>query len=137
MPCLSAEFDPAIGPLIYATLAPAGTMTPETVGQSVRARGLLDTGASITCISPAVVARFALEPTGREAVSAVTHESTVNSYVVDFGIYFEKAVVPLLKMPVVEFPQAAGVPYEVIVGRDVIGHGVFSISFDHRFTFAV
>jgi hypothetical protein len=54
MPALSGQFNPGIGPLINIGVLPAGLLTPTTAQtmQVTAFPALLDTGASMTCVSP-------------------------------------------------------------------------------------
>jgi len=66
MPCLSGSFNPAVGPLINLGVAPLGTLghgAPSSGSPAVFS-ALLDTGAAVTCISPAVARAVGLQPIG-------------------------------------------------------------------------
>ena len=72
LPCLSADFNSAIGMFIPAGLSPAGThaaVPRATPGEQlplkpVSTMGLLDTGANSSCISPQLVQQLRLKPPG-------------------------------------------------------------------------
>ena len=68
MPCLSGNYDPAAGILLQVGILPvsdlaalqAGQITPQNPLQTLSMfMGLVDTGASVTCISSNVVKTLA------------------------------------------------------------------------------
>ena len=66
MPCLSGQFDPTIGVLINVIVLPPGLLVP---GRPLTVPftafpALVDTGASMTCISPQVVQAVGVQPLG-------------------------------------------------------------------------
>lgn len=55
MPCLSGKFDPNIGAIINVGVIVANTFNPSSPNIEIKTfPALIDTGATLTCISPAV-----------------------------------------------------------------------------------
>lgn len=139
MPCLSGNFLPDIGPLINIGVLQPGILTP---GSAVAAQvttfpSLIDTGASSTCISPNVAQTIGLQPIGMRPMVSATHAIPVNVYLVDLFLPFGVAGFILQSTQVMEFVPAGGSPFQILVGRDIICRGTFTISFDGHFTFSL
>ena len=87
MPCLSATFNPTIGPLLSVLIAPAGTLTPKANGGGGPKVGacilLIDTGADITCLAPDVAAKLGLQLLGKRDVGHAAGSAKVNTYLAD------------------------------------------------------
>lgn len=138
MPCISGRFDPVIGPIINVVIAPAGTFAP-TVIPTARGvfPGLIDTGASATCISPGIAQSVGLKPMGMRPMTSATESVPVNVYLVDLLMPFGNTAILLQSIQVMEFAPASGSPFQILVGRDIICSGAFAISFDGHFTFSM
>ena len=54
-----------------------------------RFEGLLDTGATNSCISSEVVRRLQLEPIGKRSIHTAAGESVVNNYSVSVVVFLE------------------------------------------------
>src|SRR5947208_1486857 len=93
MPCLSGRFDPGIGPLINVGILKPGTITPSTppTGQIAAFPALIDTGATSTCISPAIAQSVGLQPIGLRPMVSATHAVPVNVYLADLILPFGSA----------------------------------------------
>ena len=139
MPCLSRNFDPAIGPLINVGVLPAGLLTPGTVvsTQVTTFPTLIDTGATLRCISPGVAQTVGLQPIGMRAMVSATRAVPVNVYLVDLLLPFGTAGLLVPGTQVMEFAPGGGSPFQMLVGRDIICQGVLTISFDGHFTFCL
>jgi len=135
MPCLSGKFDPAIGPLINIAVLLANTATP-TIGQLTVYPALLDTGASVTCISQSVVQALNLQPIGMRPMASATHAVAVNAYLVDLILPFGAAGLIVSATQVLEFMDG-NAPFKILLGRDIICKGTLSISFDGHFSFSL
>ena len=139
MPCLSGRFDPAVGPLLNVAVLPLGTITPAglTVSSITTFPALLDTGATITCISPSIASSLALRPIGMRTMVSATHSTPVNTYLVDIILPFGQAGFTMAGKEVMEFAAAPGSPYQMLVGRDIICRGTLALSFDGHYTFSL
>lgn len=139
MPCLSGRFDPGIGPLINIGVLPTGTLTAGTAHtQQITAfPALLDTGASITCVSPGVVQTVGLTPIGMRPMVSATQTVPVPVYLVDLVLPFGTAGLILQATQVMQFSPAGGSPFQLLVGRDIICRGILTLSFDGHFTFSL
>lgn len=162
MPSLSGSFNPTVGPLITLLLTPPavlrGAMLPAgTVPQAPPipanvARALIDTGASITCVTAAMARSASLPLIGKRNMGTAGGTVPVNVYVADIGIPFSplpapapgqttavgvvasSAVIP--NVTILEF-QCASPHFQMLPGRDVICRGVLTVSLDNRFTFSI
>jgi hypothetical protein len=139
MPCLSGQFNPAIGVLINAgVLLPGSAPTASAGGSTLTPYvGLMDSGASATCISPAIVQALNLRPIGMRPMSSAHHTAPVNVYQVDLVILFGSQGYVVSGLQVVEFSAPQNSPFQVLIGRDIICRGTFAMGFDGHFTFAL
>lgn len=148
MPCLVAQFDPAIGPILGVVITPAGVLqhhvTP--VGGALPASGtplaqvplLVDTGADATFISPQLAAQLNLRSIGLRPVLGATSSSLQNKYLVDIGVPFPSgqptpgAAVPAVTyvVPNVEAIEfIGGSPhFQGLLGRDILMNAHFTMS---------
>lgn len=70
-------------------------------------------------------------------MGSATHPAVpTNTYVVDLGIIFN-VIWWIPAIQVFEFNPPANNPYQLLLGRDILCQGVFSLSFDGHFTFSV
>jgi hypothetical protein len=139
MSSLSGRFDPAVGPLINIGIAPAGTLKP---GMAIPASiatfpALLDTGASITCLSPHVAHTIGVKSLSMRPLVSVTHTALVPVYLVDVLLPFRNTTFILYARQVLEFSNAGNYPFQILIGRDIICRGILTLSFDGHFTFAI
>ncbi len=136
MSCISGKFNPDIGPLIDIKVAPA-----EVIGLAscpvTSEPALIDTGATSTCISKKVVQSLGLIPVGMRNMVSTTHPSTpVHVYLVDLYLPFGSGYL-IEDKEVMEFVQEDKDDFQILLGRDIICRGVFTISFDGHFTFSL
>ncbi len=139
MPCLSNSFDPAIGPIINVGVLQTGAVAPAAAltAQINVFPALIDTGASITCISPGVAKTVALQPIGMRQMVSATQSVPVNIYLVDLFLPFGASGFIIQGAQVMEFSPASVSIFKMIVGRDIICQGALTISFDGHFTFCL
>jgi hypothetical protein len=155
MPCLTQQFNPQIGPIINVIVAPAGQTqaasvsvgTPPPLGAHTFTAFplLIDTGADITCISPAIAQQLGLTSLGLQPVGVATGASTSHTFMVDLGIPFAGAApagqAQLIATTfgidsrlVMQF-GGSNPFYQGLLGRDILDMGHFSISgFARTFT---
>ena len=138
MSCLSDNFDPALGPLSNVGVASANTLTPGvTAANQVSAfAALIDTGASITCVSYSLAASVGLQPVGMRRMTSATHAVPVRTYTADLLLSFGSTDLVLPSVRVMEF-NPHGNPFQMLLGRDILCQGVFTMSFDGHFTFSL
>jgi hypothetical protein len=115
------------GALAAGALPPAVTTFP----------ALIDTGASSTCISPVVAHTLGLRPIGMRPMTSATQLIAVNVYLVDLVLPFGNSGLVLPSVQVMEFAQAGGGLFQILVGRDVLCQGSLTMSFDGHFTFSI
>ncbi len=143
MPSLSINYNPAIGPLIQVAILPPGFSTtqtyPPTSPMNLRHyMALMDTGASHTCIGAKVIADLGLAPVGKQSVGGVHGLQATNLFQFEVGLVFPQ--VPLatgmMQANLAAFPASGtefvnrGCAFDVLLGRDVLCRGAFSMSFD-------
>ncbi|MBI1320037.1 MAG: hypothetical protein GC168_13995 [Candidatus Hydrogenedens sp.] len=131
MPCLAASFDPAIGPLLRVGLLPLDEAEP------VYFHALIDTGASRTCISMRAAEKAGLLPSGMVPMISATEVKAVNTYLTHLVFPFHGQ--PLVQRGVflMEFFQDENAPFQILLGRDILGRGQFSMSLDGHFVFSL
>lgn len=139
MPCLSGKFNPGTGPIINVGLFQMGALTPTsgTAPPIAAFPALIDTGASATCISPSVVQALGLQPIGLRAMTSATQSVPANVYLVDLVLPFGNTGLVVPGMQVMEFTTAGAGPFQILLGRDILCQGTFTLSFDGHFTFAL
>jgi hypothetical protein len=139
MPCLSGRYDPALGPILSIGFLLPGEKPPGpgAPSQTTLFAPLIDTGASVTCVSPQVVQMLGLHPIGQRQMISANRVAPVNTYLVDIVIPFGSVSGLRAGQQVAEFAPPEGSPFQVLLGRDVVCHGVFTLSFDGHFSFAL
>lgn len=147
MPCLSAPFNPTIGPLLNVIIAPAGTLKAKGNGDGKQEQArflslLIDTGADITCLSTQVAAELGLQLLGKRNVHHAAGSDEANTYLADIAIPFgdpTKGVQTFIaeNITILEF-GGAHPNYRGLLGRDIICLGLLSIwGWDSRYTFCL
>lgn len=145
MPCISGPYDPAAGILLQVGLVPGGKTDEirqrpgtgsDTQAQVVRAHALVDTGASMTSVSPRLAAGMALQPLGRTEIQGATGSTDVNTYYVDLFLSVGPQSLGVTNLEVCEFDPGRA-PFQVLIGRDIICRGVLTMDFSGRFTFSI
>lgn len=139
MPSLSGKYDPQIGVIVNVAIAPSGgfSQTGSQPTQITTFPGLVDTGASTTCISPTVVNTIGLKSTGKRPMVSANQTKPANIYLVDLVLPFGNAGIIKQGIQVMEFNAMANHPYQLLVGRDILCGGVFTLSFDGHFSFSL
>ena len=108
---------------------------------------MIDTGASITCISPKVSERMKLRSLGKEPAGVASGEASLNTYFLDLIIPFGElkegtkavnvAIVNVPNLKVMEF-LGNNPKYEGLLGRDIIDRGTFVIAgWDRKYYFSI
>jgi Aspartyl protease len=144
MPCISGTYNPTVGPLLQVAVLPA-IADPQVLAAPALSlhlyTALLDTGASITCISNKVVTDVKLAPTGKTQMTGSTGNSPVNTYQFNVGFLFNPIQNPSgqisgqLNLHFVdgcEFSNT-GLGFDILMGRDILCKGHLSLSFDGHF----
>ncbi len=132
MPCISGQFDPYVGILLEVTVHGAAAQSKKVV----ETKGLVDTGASGTSVSPEIVRELGLMPQGKVMICGATGAKAVHTYMVEFGLGFGgmRANIPDLCVSELDLGQAGP---QVLIGRDIILRGVFTTDFTNHFTFSI
>ena len=147
MPCLAASYDPVTGALIQLTVLPpshnsvSGVPPPAENLQVYNA--LIDTGASCTCISRKVVSDLNLRPMGLVPVSGVHGTVPTNSFQFRVGFFASHSLSTggTVSGNLIEFLvdgivfDNRGCLFDILLGRDILCKGSFSMAFNNQFIF--
>ena len=132
MPHFTLGCDPQSGgPLITAVLnvseprAKALTAAGQAVAQQVPIRGLIDTGASGTCIDPALLTALGLSPSGNTLCHTPSTGATPHSadlYDVSLRVYSDlnQPSLYFATLPVMASELFAAQGIHALIGRDVL-----------------
>ena|SRR5579864_1067881 len=130
MPHFTRQFTNGL-PLILAVLgvtqgrADALTAAGQPVPPMQRMTGLIDTGASCTCVDPVIIKALGLTPTGSTQMytpSTGAQPHTTDQYDATLKIYvtLEQAPLEVLVLPVVAAELRVGQGIDALIGRDVL-----------------
>ena len=143
MSSFATQFDPVVGPVLPVTVIKINSDgSPANLSDRQEDmhifNGLLDTGASVTCISATVVSNVDLNPTGKVEMLGSTGKRLVNEYFFGIGFMIAQAQQPTGQIssqweliPIRgSFFEGSGSGFDVLIGRDILCQGVFTMSFD-------
>jgi len=150
VPYFTRQVDPATGNLILVAFVgvsqarrTALVANNQAVPNPIQIMGLVDTGASCTCIDPTVLNQLNLSPTGSTSVNSPTTGATpaiADQYDVSFVIPSTLNHPPLVHqtIPVVKADLLAAQGFHALIGRDILRgclltydgqNGLFSLAF--------
>ena len=142
MPSISFQYEPAVGPIIHILFTQAGALSSQ-VERTSGADLLIDTGASITCISPELAKRIGLRSLGKEPVIVASGTASLNTYLVDMLIPFTEPTrtqgqtFPVENIQVMEYLGNTS-RYQGLLGRDIIDKGIFMLAgWDGKYYFSL
>ena len=142
MPSISFQYEPAVGPIIHILFTQAGALSSQ-VERTSGADLLIDTGASITCISPELAKRIGLRSLGKEPVIVASGTASLNTYLVDMLIPFTEPArtqgqtFPVENIQVMEYLGNTS-RYQGLLGRDIIDKGIFMLAgWDGKYYFSL
>jgi Aspartyl protease len=105
--------------------------------------GLIDTGASVTCISANVIQHAGLQPSGKTSMSGSTGVKIVDQYTFLVGFLFGQpgpsgAISGQMNVHMVQGCEFTnhGFGFDVLIGRDILCKGSLHMSFDGHYTLA-
>jgi predicted aspartyl protease len=115
----------------------------QTVPNGVLIQGLIDTGASNTCVDPSVLSQLGLTPTGMTQIntpSTGTQAASAATYDVSLLIAAVAGQLPFVldTIPVIQTELLAAQGFQALIGRDVLQsclmtydgrNGLFSIAY--------
>ena len=119
--------------------------SPRPTGNFPLFTALVDTGATVTCISEKVVSIVGLRPQGRVTVTGVAGPSSHNSYVFMLGFSTQNPaitsahtvdVLHLLTERILGAQIETNDHYDVLLGMDVISTGQLIVCKTGTFSFA-
>src|SRR5262249_26256038 len=141
MPCVAGNYNPAVGVILQVAILPQSqlaalrTQQQQSPPQNLPMfAGLLDTGASTTCISKNVVQTIGLQPSGKTSMS-------VDQYTFVVGFMFAAQQSPTGAISGQLFAHLVqgcefmshGFGFDVLIGRDILCKGTLSLSFDGHY----
>lgn len=146
MPSITGPVTPS-GIILQMTICEPGHVqrmmaahTSETEGDKTISlagfNALLDTGATRTCVSPAVIAQAGLKPFSRTIVQTAAGPSEVDQFQADVILQMGTTIT-FGNFTITEFSCPDTSPFQALLGMDIIMNGCLTISFDGRFTFSV
>ncbi len=141
MPSLTGKSE-AAGPIIQIGVLKPGDLA------ALRAKGggairlfaaLIDTGASHTCVSPLIAREIeGLELLGKHPMTSATETIEVNTYLADLLLPFVGGSgYGLHGHRVLEFAARDTDNVQMLLGRDILCQGIFTLSPDGHFSFAI
>jgi Aspartyl protease len=150
MPCIAGNYNPAVGVILQVAILPQAQLAVLQVSQQQAAKplpnltmfaALLDTGASVTCISSNVVQTIGLQPSGKTSMTGSTGQSVVDQYTFLVGFMFgaqqspSGAISGQLNAHLVQGCEfvSHGFGFDVLIGRDILCKGTLSLSFDGHY----
>ena len=139
MPCLSGQYDPAIGVLLEVGVLPGGSLDPQSkpdIPSAPVVGALLDTGADNTCISPMLARSLDIKALGKMPVVGATGSAQMNRYMIDMILRFGVNNIIINNHLVTEF-KTDSPNYKMLIGRDIICQGVLTMEFSGHFSFSV
>lgn len=103
-------------------------------------RGLIDTGASRTCISQRLVSMYNFAPTGDATMAHAWGTNKASTYL--FNVYVPTAVTEsgsevtseITRFTLEGLSFKASGDFDLLIGRDFIGRGQLTMNFDGHFT---
>lgn len=106
---------------------------------------LLDTGASSTCLSKNVIDEIGLNPIGKTKMSGATGATDVDKYNFCLGFMFDAIQEPTgvmsgaLQLHLIDGCEFSnhGFGFDILIGRDILCKGAFSMSFDGHFVLSI
>src|SRR5690349_19560928 len=115
MPCLSGRYDEAVGIIINVGVQAVASQADasDSPVSLTTFPALIDTGATITCISPSVAQMLGLQPIGMRPMASATHSIPVNVYLVDLILPFGNQGMLLPATQVMEFVTAPSTPFQM------------------------
>jgi hypothetical protein len=132
MPCLSGQFNPQVGILLNIVVLPPGRHAPGALIPSALTSflALIDTGASITCISQQIVQAVGLRSIGMTQMVSATQTIPAHLYLVDLLLPFGSAGLLQQGIQVMEFQTSGTDPIQMLLGRDILCRRVMTMSLD-------
>jgi len=143
---VTGNYNPKVGPLInVAVMKWDPTVSVPDVRVLNQFQTLVDTGASCTCISDHVIEKCELEATGIVPMTGATGTAQVDQFSFAVGFIFPRnqdasgsVDLDMNVQPVqgLRFHKGIG-DFDVLLGRDIICRGAFSLSFDGHFILSI
>lgn len=124
-------FDPHVGPCVEVSFSSEPTMH---MWSMPRYTALLDTGASVTCISEKIANQLDLVPKGKRQVIGATGTALTNIYDLEIMLWSDGSG---WGCPIEAALFSGTSTVEVLIGRDILCRGLFVLDNSGRFSFAI
>ena len=125
---LEFDFDSNIGPVIKVRVGSGASSRDMEQPRSEEVRALIDTGASVTCVSHTLADKLGLVSFELIDVAGVSGAARARTFLVDISIPMGSKILPFKNLPIAEYQQGLqDDDYDVLLGRDVLKHGVFQM----------
>ncbi len=127
---VSGQYTPDKGPRVEIGVLPGFDLPAVTPEQIPRFTGLLDTGATKTCISPRVVEALQPQSIGKTTIQSAAGQSSVYIYAVGVVVFLGVDPPTILHQPVdaAVFTHSPGL--DVLIGMDIISRGILIVTSD-------
>jgi hypothetical protein len=154
MPLVAGNYNPAAGVLVNVGILPQSQFSalqtkstgssPTNPANITAFPALLDTGASVTCISDKVIKTLGLQPSGKTTMSGSTGQSAVDQYAFVVAFMFGLQQTPTgafsgeINAHLVQGCEfmSHGFGFDVLIGRDILCKGSFTLTFDGHYVLA-
>ncbi len=140
MPCIKFSFDPKVGPVLKLGFTPPGAIGDAAArqgtgaGQVTGAQALVDTGASVTCVTEEVARHANLPLIGKMPSAGVHGVREMNVYMADIILPFgdptragDFSAQVTASRQVMEF-QTNSSHYQALLGRDILCSGLLEMA---------
>lgn len=138
MPSISGNFDRRKGIIVQIGVAVAGSFDPASNGQNkpivVQIPALIDTGATNSSLSQAVIKELEIPVVGKVKVQGSSGIHSTNEYRVDLMLIYGSQQMVISNIHVTEINVGADSPFQALLGMDILSSGVLTMSFDGHFT---
>lgn len=148
MPFFTLQID-SNGPMLNAVVGVSDARSAAMIAEGeqppdpIVLRGLVDTGASCTCVDPVHVEKLGIPPTGSTTLmtpSTGKNPVTVDQYDVSLAIYSSVVQSPcrIQNLPIVPAELKEKQGFDILIGRDVLSRcvliyngfsGVYTLAF--------
>lgn len=148
MPCISGSYNPAVGPILQVAIFDGKSALlglQEASPKLALFNALIDTGATNTCLSQSAIDTVGLIPTGKTLMTGATGQQVVDQYTFGLGFALNQRQQPNGEVQAdfnIQIVQGCvfhngSVGFDVLLGRDIICRGAFSLSFDNHFILSI
>lgn len=136
MPCLSGNYLHSTSPTLPVIVCPVLKNSNSSIKRT-KTLGIIDTGATHTCISRRIVKGLDLTSRGQIKVSGVSGKAITDIFSVQIGLITSNNIYQMLPpIKVCSFIENEQKVFDLLIGMDIIRLGNLCLSFDGHFTFS-